>query len=97
MVGWLTLFDVQLSIPWAALWGILFITGFGVIGFMLALCGLVLLWKDVRGDFLQMGLGVLSGMTMPTQLLPRPLWMASRAIPLAYGIEAARRLLEGAP
>ena len=36
-------------------------------------------------------------MTMPTQLLPRPLWMASRAIPLAYGIKAARRLLEGAP
>ena len=61
MVGWLTLFDVQLSIPWAALWGILFITGFGVIGFMLALCGLVLLWKDARGDFLQMGLGCFPG------------------------------------
>lgn len=97
MLGWLALFGVRLRIPWASLWGILFLTSLGVIGFMLALCGLVLLWKDVRGDFLQMGLGVLSGMTMPTQLLPRPLWMASRAIPLAYGIEAARRLLEGAP
>jgi len=95
MVGWLLLFGVPLSLPWPAFVGVLVLTGLGVVGFTLAQAALVLLLKraDVPGDIIQTALGALSGMTMPAQLLPRPLWAVSRAIPLAYGIEAARQLL----
>lgn len=97
MVGWFRLFGVRLPLPWPAFVGILVLTGLGLVGFMLVLAGLVLLLKraDAPGDLIQTALGTLSGMTMPARLLPRPLWALSRAIPLAYGIEAARRILVG--
>lgn len=97
MLGWLLLFGVPLSFPWPTFVGILFLTGLGLVGFMLAQAALVLLLKraDAPGDIIQTALGTLSGMTMPARLLPRPLWAASRAIPLAYGIEAARQALAG--
>lgn len=95
MLGWFALFHVRLDLPWASFWAVLFLTGVGIVGFMFGLSSLVLLWKDMRGDFLQTAFGVLSGMTMPARRLPRPFWLLSRALPLAYGIEAARRLLAG--
>ncbi|MCX7750811.1 MAG: ABC transporter permease [Candidatus Bipolaricaulota bacterium] len=99
MVGWFFLFGVRLPVPWPAFVGLLLLSGLGLIGFMLLQAGLVLLLKraDAPGDVIQTGLGTLAGMTMPARLLPRPLWALSRAIPLAYGIEAARGLLLGAP
>jgi len=98
MVGWFFLFGVSLPIPWPQFLGILILGGMGIIGFMLVLAGLTLRFKTlgVVGDVIQTSLGLLSGMTAPAKLLPRPLWFASRAIPLAYAIEAARALLSGA-
>lgn len=98
MVGWLLLFGVSFSLPWPVFLGLLLLTGLAVAGFMLTQAALVLLLKraDAPGDIIQTALGVLSGMTMPARLLPRPLWAVSRAIPLAYGIEAARRVVAGA-
>lgn len=99
MVGWFHLFGVRLPLPWPAFVGVLVLTGLGVVGLMLLQAGLVLLLKraSAPGDIIQTALGALSGMTMPARLLPRPLWALSRAIPVAYGIEAARGLLGGRP
>lgn len=97
MVGWFRAFGVPLALPWPLFVGIAVLSGLAVAGFMLIQAGVLLLLKraDALGDALQTVLGVLSGMTMPPRLLPRGLWVLSRVVPLAYGIEAARRVLAG--
>jgi len=97
MVGWFFAFGVELPLPWPLFLCLLLLAGFGISGFMLALAAVLLLYKRsfVTYDLVQMGLGALSGMTMPARLLPRPLWVVSRALPLSYGIEGARRLIAG--
>ncbi|HAZ27932.1 TPA: hypothetical protein DCY67_04885 [Candidatus Acetothermia bacterium] len=98
MVGWFLLFGVPFSLSWPVFLGLLLLTALGMVGFMLAQAALVLLLKraDAPGDIIQTVLGILGGMTMPARFLPQPLWAVSRAIPLAYGIEAARRVVAGA-
>ncbi len=97
IVAWLFAFGVPLPLPWPAFVGVMLLTGLGVGGFSMAYAGLVLLVKRAEnlGADIQTVLGALSGMTVPPQVLPRAAWILSRAIPLSYGIEAARRLLGG--
>lgn len=97
IVGWLFAFGIPLPLPWPAFVGIMFLTGLGLAGFCMAFAGLVLLVKraETIGSGMQTLLGMIAGMTAPPQLLPRAVWVISRAIPLAYGIESARRLLRG--
>lgn len=99
IVGWFFAFGIEFAPPWPAFVGIMFITGLGVAGFSLAYAGVVLLVKRAEnlGSDMQMVLGALSGMTVSPRFFPRPVWVLSRAIPLTYGIEAARRLLRGQP
>lgn len=97
IVGWLYAFGTPLPLPWPAFVGVMLLTGLGLGGFCMAYAGLVLLVKRAEnlGAGMQTVLGVLAGMTVPPQALPRAVWVLSRVIPLAYGIEAARRLLRG--
>lgn len=97
MVAWFFFLGVPLRLPWPKFLGIVILTGFGVAGFMLALAAAALFYKKpfVLYDLVQWGLGVLSGVTRPARELPRSLWLISRAIPLSYGIEAARAAMSG--
>lgn len=95
IIGWFTAFGIALPLPWPAFIGLVFLNGLALVGFCLAYAGIVLLVKQAEsiGEGMQVALGMLSGMTFPSELFPRSLWVISRAIPLTYGIEAARRLL----
>ncbi len=97
MVGWFFAFGIPLLLPWPAFTALALLTGAGISGFMLALAALMVLYKQtfLIYDLIQTALGALSGVTMPARLLPRPLWVVSRALPLSYGIEAVRRILAG--
>ncbi|MGC9019268.1 MAG: ABC transporter permease [Candidatus Bipolaricaulaceae bacterium] len=99
MLAWFFFFGVPLRLPWWQFWGIVVLSGFGVAGFMLALAAVALIYKKpfVLYDLVQWGLGALSGVTRPSRDLPRALWLLSRAIPLSYGIEAARATILGRP
>ena len=95
IIGWFFAFGLSIPVPWPAFVGIMFLTGLGLTGFCTAYAGVVLLVKQAEsiGSGMQTALGVLAGMTVPPQVFPRAVWVISRAIPLTYGIEAARRLL----
>jgi ABC-2 type transport system permease protein len=97
MVAWFFAFGVPLLLPWPAFLGLVLLAGVGISGFMLALAALLLLYKRTffTYDLIQTSLGALSGITMPAQYLPRPLWVISRALPLSFGIESVRRILVG--
>lgn len=97
IVGWLFAFGIALPLHWPAFVGVMLLTGLGLGGFCMAYAGLVLLVKRAEniGSGMQTALGMIAGMTVPPQLLPRAVWVLSRALPLAYGIEAARGLLRG--
>jgi ABC-2 type transport system permease protein len=97
MVAWFFLFGVPLRLPWPQFLGIVILCGMGLAGFMLALAAAALFYKKPFAlyDLVQWGLGALSGVTRPSRDLPRPLWLLSRAIPLSYGVEAARAAILG--
>ncbi len=97
MVAWFFAFGIPLLLPWPAFIALALLAGAGISGFMLALAALMLLYKRTffTYDLVQASLGALSGVTMPARLLPRPLWIVSRALPLSYGIESVRRILAG--
>ncbi|HAZ27316.1 TPA: hypothetical protein DCY67_01685 [Candidatus Acetothermia bacterium] len=97
MVAWFFAFGIPLLLPWPAFIALALLAGAGISGFMLALAALMLLYKRTffTYDLIQASLGALSGVTMPARLLPRPLWIVSRALPLSYGIESVRRILAG--
>jgi len=99
MLGWFFFFGLSLRLPWPKFWGIVLLSGFGVAGFMLALAAAALIYKKpfILYDLVQWGLGALSGVTRPSRDLPHSLWLLSRAIPLSYGIEAARAAIVGRP
>lgn len=97
IIGWFFAFGIRFTLPWPAFIGVMFLTGLGLAGFCIAYAGVVLLVKRAEsiGSGMQMVLGALAGMTVCPRFFPQPVWVLSRAIPLTYGIEAARRLLRG--
>ncbi len=99
IMAWFFFFGVSLQLPWPQFLGILILSALGVAGFMLALAAVALLYKKPFElyELVQWGLGVLSGVTRPSRDLPQSLWLISRAIPLSYGIEAARAAISGQP
>jgi len=98
-LGWMSALGVRLPLSWPLFLGVCLLCGAAMSGFTLLLAGSALLMKrsENLGQTVQTLLGILSGATMSTGLLPAGLWVLSRLIPLSFGIEAARRLLAGQP